>query len=63
MIKQLRSQGAHTVDIVHQIGCSEGTVRRYLALAAPLTVKPKIPLGSMLEPFKPYIDEFLGQEV
>ena len=63
MIKQLRSQGAYIVDIAHQIGCSERTVRRYLALPAPLTGKPKTPRGSKLDPFKPYIDELLGQEV
>ena len=63
MIKQLRSQGAYIVDIAHQIGCSERTVRRYLALPEPLTGKPKTPRGSKLDPFKPYIDELLGQEV
>ena len=52
MIKQLRSQGAYIVDIAHQIGCSERTVRRYLALPAPLTGKPKTPRGSKLDPFK-----------
>lgn len=35
MIKQVRGQGAHIVDIAHQIGCSERTVRRHLALPAP----------------------------
>lgn len=63
MIKQLRSQGAYIVDIAHQIGCSERTVRRYLALPAPLTGKPRPPRGSKLDPFKSYIDELLGQEV
>ena len=28
MIKQLRQRGAHLVDIAHQIGCYEHTVRR-----------------------------------
>ena len=31
MIKQMRQQGAYIVDIATQIGCSERTVRRYLA--------------------------------
>ncbi|CAM0555328.1 hypothetical protein EHLJMEHL_04917 [Vreelandella titanicae] len=28
MIKQLHQRGAHLVDIAHQIGCCERTVRR-----------------------------------
>ncbi|OEY65007.1 IS21 family transposase [Marinobacter sp. X15-166B] len=63
MIKQLRKQGAHIVDIAHRIGCSERTVRRYLALPAPPTGKPKTRRPSKLDPFKPYIDEQLADEV
>ncbi|QFS86444.1 Integrase core domain protein [Marinobacter sp. THAF39] len=63
MIKQLRTQGAHIVDIAHRIGCSERTVRRYLALPAPPTGKPKTRRPSKLDPFKPYIDEQLADEV
>lgn len=63
MIKQLRAQGAHIVDIAHRIGCSERTVRRYLALPAPPKGKPKTRRPSKLDPFKPYIDEQLADEV
>ncbi len=35
MIKQLRDQGMYLIDIANQIGCSERTVRRQLALPAP----------------------------
>ncbi len=34
MIKQMRQQGAHIVDIATQVGCSERTVRRYLKYPA-----------------------------
>lgn len=57
MIKQLRGQGAHLVDIAHRIGCSERTLRRYLALPAPLTGKSRQQRPSKLDPFKPFIDE------
>lgn len=63
MIKQLRVQGAHIVDIAHRIGCSERTVRRYLALPAPPTGKPKIHRPGKLDPFKPFIDQQLASEV
>ncbi|WP_152208724.1 IS21 family transposase [Marinobacter changyiensis] len=63
MIKQLRAQGAHIVDIAHRIGCSGRTVRRYLALPAPPTGKPKSRRPSKLDPFKPFIDEQLADEV
>ena len=63
MIKQLRVQGAHIVDIAHRIGCSERTVRRYLALPAPPTGKPKHRRPSKLDPFKPFIDQQLANEV
>lgn len=63
MIKQLRAQGAHIVDIAHHIGCSERTVRRHLALPAPPTGKPKERRPSKLEPFKSFIDQQLANEV
>jgi len=63
MIKQLRAQGAHIVDIAQRIGCSERTVRRYLALPAPPTGKPKSRRSSKLDPFKPFIDQQLADEV
>lgn len=63
MIKQLRHQGTYIVDIAHRIGCSERTVRRCLALPAPPTGRPKHPRASKLDPFKPYIDELLAQDV
>lgn len=63
MIKQLRHQGMYIVDIAHRIGCSERTVRRYLALPAPPTGKPSTPQPSKLDPFKAYIDELLAQDV
>ena len=63
MIKQLRVQGAHIVDIAHRIGCSERTVRRHLALPAPPTGKPKTRRLSKLDPFKPFIDQQLANEV
>lgn len=63
MIKQLRRQRTYIEGIAHQIGCSESTARRYLTLPAPLTGKPKIPRASKLDPFKPYIDALLGQDI
>jgi transposase len=63
MIKQLRAQGAHIVDIAQRIGCSERTVRRYLALPAPPTGRPKSRRSSKLDPFKPFIDQQLADEV
>jgi transposase len=63
MINQLRRQGAHLVDIAHQLGCSERTVRRHLALPAPPTGKPRRPRGSKLDPFKPFIDDQLARQI
>lgn len=63
MIKQLRAKGAHIVDIAHRIGCSERTVRRSLALATPPTGKAKRHRPSKLDPFKPFIDQQLADEV
>ncbi len=57
MIKQLRKEGAHIVDIAHRLGCSERTVRRYLALPAPKTGRRNQPRGSKLDPFKSFIDQ------
>lgn len=63
MIKQLRHQGMYIVDIAHRIGCCERTIRRYLALPAPPTGKPRTPRSSKLDPFKAYIDELLAQDI
>lgn len=63
MIKQLRQQGAFIVDIAHQIGCSERTVRRQLALPAPCKGRPKTPRPSKLEPFKNFIDGKLDDNI
>lgn len=63
MINQLRQQGAHIVDIAHHLGCSERTVRRYLALPAPKTGRPKQPRSSKLDPYKPLIDQQLAEGV
>lgn len=63
MIKQLRKQGAHIVDIAHRMGCSERTVRRHLAAAKPPTGKPKKPRSSILDPYKDFLDAQLTQEV
>lgn len=62
MIKQRREQGAHIVDIAYELGCSERTVRRYLALPAPRTGRrPRRP--SKLDAFKPFIDQQIAAEV
>lgn len=63
MIKQLRRQGCHIVDIAHQIGCSERTVRRQLALPAPCSGKRKVTRPGKLDPFKAIIDQQLEQNV
>ena len=60
MIKQLRRQGAYLVDIAHQIGCSERTVKRMLALPAPPTGRPKQPRPSKLDAYKTFIDQQLA---
>ena len=63
MINQLREQGAMIVDIAHQMGCSERTVRRYLALPTPPTGRPSHPKPSKLDPFKAFIDQQLTDNV
>ncbi|WP_151703843.1 IS21 family transposase [Nitrincola alkalilacustris] len=63
MIKQLRQQGAHIVDIAHRIGCSERTVRRCLALPAPPTGKSVVRKPHKLDPFKAFIDQQLACQV
>src|SRR5690606_18559375 len=63
MIKQLRKEGAHIVDIAHRLGCCERTVRRYLALPAPKTGRRNHPRGSKLDPFKSFIDQQLAEGV
>src|SRR5699024_3461386 len=62
MIKQRREQGAHIVDIAHELGCSERTVRRYLALPAPHNAsRPR--RASKLDAFKPFIDQQIAEQV
>ncbi len=51
------------IDIADQIGCSERTVRRYLALPAPRTGRPARRRASKLDPFKPFIDHQLSCNV
>ncbi len=63
MIKQLRKQGAHIVDIAHRLGCSERTVRRQLALPAPNTGRRTQPRPGKLDPFKGFIDQQLAEGV
>lgn len=63
MIKQLHQRGAHLVDIAHQIGCCERTVRRHLALPAPPTGRPRQARPSKLDPFKAMIDQLLADNV
>src|SRR5690554_3180583 len=63
MIKQLRRRGAHLVDIAHQIGCSERTVRRHLAREEAPTGQPAKPRASKLDPYKPIIDQLLADNV
>lgn len=63
MIKQLRRQGAYLVDIAHQIGCSERTVKRMLALPTPPTGRPKKPRPSKLDAYKTFIDQQLASGV
>ena len=63
MIKQLRRDGAHIVDIAHQLECSERTVRRRLALPAPCAGKRQWPRSSKLDPFKAAIDQQLANNV
>lgn len=59
MIKQLRKNGAHIVDIAHAIGCSERTVQRHLALPAPPTGRVTVKRISKLDPYKQFVDEQL----
>ncbi|WP_183331719.1 IS21 family transposase [Halomonas campaniensis] len=63
MIRQLHQRGAHLVDIAHQIGCSERTVRRHLAREEAPTGRPARPRGSKLDPYKPIIDQLLADNV
>ncbi|EGY29540.1 Transposase [Candidatus Regiella insecticola 5.15] len=63
MIKQLRKEGVFIVDIAHQIGCSEKTVRRHIDYAAPAAAKRRQKYVAKLEPFKDYIDSRLSEQV
>ncbi|WP_339056344.1 IS21 family transposase [Candidatus Regiella endosymbiont of Tuberolachnus salignus] len=63
MIKQRHQQGAFIVDIAHQIGCSEKTVRRHISYPAPPTAKRGKKQVAKLEPFKDYIDSRLSEQV
>ena len=63
MIKQLHQRGAHLVDIAHQIGCCERTVRRHLAREEAPTGRPTKLRASKLDPFKPVIDQLLADNV
>ena len=63
MIKQLRQRGAHLVDIAHQVGCCERTVRRHLAREAAPCARPTKPRASKLDPFKSIIDQLLADNV
>jgi transposase len=51
------------VDIAHQIGCSERTVRRHLTREEAPTGRPARPRGSKLDPYKPIIDQLLADNV
>jgi len=35
MIKEMKEQGAHLLEIALKVGCSNRTMRRYLALPSP----------------------------
>jgi transposase len=63
MIKEMKEQGAHLVDIAHKVGCSERTVRRYLALPAPKTGRRKAPRTSKLDPYRQVIDQYIQQDI
>lgn len=63
MIKEMREQGAHLVDIAHKVGCSERTVRRYLALPSPKTGRRKTPRASKLDPFRHIVDQYIQQDI
>ena len=63
MIRQLHQRGAHLVDIAHQIGCCERTVRRHLARDEAPSGRPVRPRASKLDPYKPIIDQLLADNV
>ena len=63
MIKQLRQDGAFLIDIAHQIGCSEKTVSRVLQRKIPVTGRHRKMRPAKLEPYKPFVDHRLGQQV
>uniref|UniRef100_UPI001F38BDC8 DDE-type integrase/transposase/recombinase n=1 Tax=Modicisalibacter coralii TaxID=2304602 RepID=UPI001F38BDC8 len=63
MIRQLHQRGAHLVDIAHQIGCCERTVRRHLAREEAPSGRPARPRASKLDPYKPIIDQLLADNV
>lgn len=63
MIKQCHQRGAHLVDIAHQIGCCERTVRRHLAREAAPTGRPAKTRASKLDPYTPVIDQLLAENV
>jgi len=63
MIKQLRDQGMYLIDIANQMGCSERTVRRQLALPAPLPYPKRAQRPCKLDPYKDFIDEQLSDNI
>lgn len=63
MIKEMKEQGAHLVDIAHKVGCSERTVRRHLALPSPKNGRRKVPRPSKLDPYRQIIDQYIQQDI
>ena len=63
MIKQLRDQGMYLIDIANQIGCSERTVRRQLALPAPQPHPKRAQRPCKLDPYKDFIDKQLSDNI
>jgi len=63
MILNKRRQGMHITDIAAVLGCSERTVRRVLARGGPAPGRRPGARTSKLDPYKPLIDELVGEGV
>jgi transposase len=62
VIQALAKRGVYLSDIAHELGVHPKTVSRALRRGGPPTRQGR-PRGSQLDPFKPMIDELLGEGV
>jgi transposase len=62
VIQALRNRGVYQKDIARQVGVNPKTVNRALARGRAPN-RPRRPRGSKLDPYKPFVDELLAEDV